>query len=510
MSAIKIEQEFGVEKLPTGVPGFDHITDGGLPKGRGTLVAGTAGSCKTILALQFLHAGITDYGQHGVFVTFEEHPKKIKKNVESFGWDLQQLEEQGKLAFVDMSPVPGRILVETGDFDFAPLLARIEHAVKNVNAQRVCIDSLNALFQQFFDASIVRREMLRLAAMLEDIGVTAMVTGERTDEFGEISKFAVEEFASDNVIVLRNILEDERRRRTIEVLKYRGASHYKGEVPFTTSSQGIEILPLSKIQLTQESNAERTSTGVPDLDEMCEGGFFADSVILVSGATGTGKTLLSSTFLHEAANNDQRTLYFAFEESRAQLLRNAIGWNKDFQTLEEKGLVRIIACYPESLGLEDHLLKIKKAIEEFKPTRAVVDSLSAMERVATLRSFREFIIGLTSHLKEKRCTTLLTATTSSLMGGSSVTEANISTITDTIILLRYAEIMGEMRRGITVLKMRGSQHDKGIREFNIDSKGMHIGRQFVNVGGILSGQSTKLNTSESDNLSNMFDNRLGE
>ena len=503
------QQQIGVEKLPTGIPGFDHITEGGLPKDRSTLVTGTAGSCKTILALQFLYAGIADYDQHGVFVTFEEQPKKIRKNVESFGWRLQQLEAQGKFAFVDMSPVPGRILVETGDFDFAPLLTRIEYAVNKVNAKRLSIDSINALFQQFYDASIVRREMLRLAAMLETIGVTALITGERSDEFGEISKFAVEEFASDNVIVLRNILEDERRRRTIEVLKYRGASHYKGEVPFTTSHLGIEVLPLSKIQLTQESNDERTSSGVQDLDDMCQGGFFADSVILVSGATGTGKTLLSSTFIHEAANNNQKTLYFTFEESRAQLLRNAIGWNKDFRELEDKGLVKIIARYPESLGLEDHLLKIKKATEEFNPSRAVVDSLSAMERVSTLRGFREFIIGLTSHLKDKRCTTLLTATTSSLMGGSSVTESNISTITDTIILLRYAEIMGEMRRGITVLKMRGSQHDKGIREFNIDAQGMHIGRQFVNVGGILSGQSTQLNTSETDNLNNMFDNRLG-
>ncbi len=498
-----------VEKLPTGIPGFDHITEGGLPKGRSTLVAGTAGSCKTILALQFLYAGISDFEEPGVFVTFEEHPTKVKQNVISFGWDLQAMENRGLLAFVDMSPVPGRVLIEAGDFDFAPFLTRIEHAVKKVKAKRISIDSINALFQQFFDASIVRREMLRLAAMLETLGVTAIVTGERSDEFGEISKFAVEEFASDNVIVLRNILEDERRRRTIEVMKYRGASHYKGEVPFTTSFLGIEVLPLSQVQLTQESSAERASTGVPDLDKMCGGGFFADSVILVSGATGTGKTLLSSTFIYEAASNNQKTLYFAFEESRAQLLRNAIGWNKDFRQLEEKGLLQIIACYPESLGLEDHLLKIKKTIEEFNPTRAVVDSLSAMERVATLRGFREFIIGLTSHLKEKRCTTLLTATTSSLMGGTSVTESNISTITDTIVLLRYAEIMGEMRRGITVLKMRGSQHDKGIREFNIDSNGMHIGKQFTNIGGILSGLSTQLSSSETENLGNMFDNRGG-
>lgn len=500
----------GVQKLPIGIPGFDHITEGGLPKGRCTLVAGTAGSCKTIIAIQFLYAGITQYDESGVFVTFEEHPTKVKENVVSFGWDIHQQEDDGKFAFVDMSPVAGRHLAQSGEFDFSPLLARIEHAVKSVNARRVSIDSINVLFQQFDNSSIVRREMLRLVRKLEELNVTAILTGERSDEFGEICMFSVEEFVSDNVIVLRNILEDERRRRTIEVLKYRGASHYKGEVPFTTSNEGVEILPLSQIQLTQESTVDRTSTGVPDLDVMTDGGFFSDSVILVSGATGTGKTLMSSTFIHEAANNHEKTLYFAFEESRAQLLRNASGWNKDFSELEEKGLVKIVACYPESLGLEDHLLKIKKEIESFKPTRAVVDSLSAMERVASIRSFREFIIGLTAHLKEKRCTTLLTATTSSLLGGSSVTESNISTITDTIILLRYAEVMGEMRRGITVLKMRGSQHDKGIREFNIDGNGMHIGKQFSNIGGILSGQSMQLNSSETERFGGMFDSRLGE
>ncbi len=493
-----------VPKIETGIPGFDLVTNGGLPKGRATLVSGSSGSAKTIMALQFLVNGIRVSGDGGVFVTFEETPEDIARNVESFGWDLPAFQKQGKLAFVDVSPDPGSFIIESGDYDFSALLARIEAAVRKVNARRVSIDSIGALFSQFADAGLIRRELFRISAGLKKMGVTALITAERTAEYGDIARYGVEEFVADNVIILRNTLEEEKRRRTVEVLKYRGAPHQKGEFPFTISDQGIEVLPLSAMELTQKSSNVRLSTGNKELDEMCGGGFYRDSIILVSGATGNGKTLMVTTFLNDGSLRGEKTLVFAFEESREQLLRNAIGWGMDFRKWEEQGRLKIICAYPEILGLEDHLLRMKKEIERFGPTRVAVDSLSAMERVSTGKSFREFVIGLTSFIKERETAGLFTATTTSLMGGTSVTEAHISTITDSIILMRYVELMGEMRRGLTVLKMRGSWHDKAIREYEIDDAGMHIGKAFKNVGGILAGTPIQLVQGETEKMADMF------
>jgi len=497
--------EGAVSKIASGIPGFDLISQGGLPEGRPTLVSGTSGSAKTILALQYLVHAIKQQDMGGVFVTFEETPKDIRRNVKSFGWDLESFEKNGKLAIVDVSPEPDGNMIEAGDYDFSALLARVENAVKKVNARRVSIDSVSAIFSQFTDSGLVRRELFRLAAGLKKMGVTSLITAERTQEYGDIARYGVEEFVADNVIILRNILSEEKRRRTIEILKYRGAPHQKGEFPFTISGQGIEVLPLSAMELTQKSSTERISTGNDDLDNMCGGGFFRDSIILASGATGCGKTLTVTTFLDDGSRRGEKTLVFAFEESREQLLRNAIGWNKGFLKWEEEGLLKIVCAYPESLGLEDHLLLMRKEIESFNPSRIAVDSLSALERVSAGKSFREFVIALTSFIKARETAGLFTATTASLMGGTSVTEAHISTITDTIILMRYVELMGKMERGITVLKMRGSWHDKSIRQYEIDDKGMHIGRPFVNVGGILAGTPTHIVTVETERLEGMFE-----
>lgn len=495
-----------VQKLATAIPGFDEISNGGFPEGRATLVTGTSGSSKTIFAIQCLYTSINEQGESGVFVTFEETPDDIKRNVKSFGWDLEKFEKEGKLAFVDLSPEPDQQqMLETGNYDFSALLVRIEHAVNKVGAKRVSIDSIGSLFSQFTDASKVRSELFRIAAGLKEMGVTTVITSERTDEYGDIARFGVEEFVADNVIILRNNLDGEKRRRTIEILKYRGASHQKGEFPFTISDRGIEVLPLSSMELTQHSSKVRVSTGNEVLDEMCGGGFYRDSIILVSGATGCGKTLSVTTFLDDGSRRGEKTLVFAFEESREQLLRNAIGWGMDFQKWEEQGLLKIICAYPETLGLEDHLLNMKKEIEAFGPTRIAVDSLSAMERVASEKSFREFVIGLTSFIKARETAGLFTATTATLTGGPSVTETHISTITDTILLMRYVELMGVMRRGLTVLKMRGSKHEKTIREYTIDEDGLHIGKPFQNVGGILAGTPMQMIGSEVSKLDDMFE-----
>lgn len=499
------ENHHSIEKLETHIEGFDLIALGGLPKGRTTLVSGTAGSAKTVLAAQYLAEGIAEADEKGVFVTFEETPGDIRTNMLGFGWDIQRWEDEGLWAFVDASPQPEQETEIVGEYDLGALLARIEHAVVKVGAERLSMDSLGAIFTQFTDSATVRRELLRIATALKGLSVTSLMTSERTAEYGEIARYGVEEFVADDVIILRNVLEQEKRRRTIEILKFRGTAHQKGEYPFTVlPGQGIVVIPLSAIELKQKSSDVRVTSGSPELDEMCGGGFFRDSIILVSGATGNGKTLMVTEFIAGGVAQGERCLLFAFEESREQLYRNARGWGHDFKTMEREGQLKVVAEYPEVAGMEDHLIRMKTAIEDFKPHRIAVDSLSALERVSSVKGFREFVIALTSFIKHKEIVGLFTATTSTLLGGTSVTESHISTITDSIILMRYVEMFGEMRRGLTVLKMRGSAHDKDIREYTIDGDGMHIGAPFRNVTGILSGNPVHVAPDEMDRISGLF------
>ena len=483
-----MSQDVTIEKLRTGITGFDDVTEGGLPKGRTTLISGTAGCGKTVLAAQFLAEGIRQHGETGVFVTFEESPNDIRRNIHSLGWNVNEWEAAGQWAFVDASPQLGDEVIISGNYDLNGLLARIRLAVQKTGATRVAMDSLGAIFSRFEDVTLIRSELFRISTALKNMGVTALMTAERREEYGDISRFGVEEFVADNVIILRNVLESEKRRRTLEILKFRGTSHHKGEYPFTIiPHQGIVVIPLAAIELKQRSSAVRVTSGNKDLDKMCNGGFFRDSIVLVSGATGTGKTLITTEFVAGGVEAGEKCLLFAFEESREQLFRNASGWGRDFERMEAERKLKVICDYPEVAGLEDHLIRMKTAIEAFQPNRVAVDSLSALERISTLKGFREFVIGLTSFIKHKEIAGLFTATTPNLTGGASITETHISTITDSIILLRYVEMRGEMQRGLTMLKMRGSPHDHDIHEFRIDGSGMHIGEPFRSVAGILAG-----------------------
>lgn len=501
---MEADLENEIDKMQTGILGFDSIAEGGIPLNKTSVISGSAGSSKTLFALQYIWRGLEQFGHHAVFVTFEESPADIKRNVLSFGWDLNEYEKKGELVFVDYSINSSQKVIDLKSFDFDEFNANLTNVIKQTNAQRVVIDSINALFYFSNNQGLIRQNLLSIVRSLKVNSVTSIITTEGQHEL-QNSIQNIGEYASDCMVILRNNIEGEKRRRTIEILKLRGAMHQKGQFPFTVSYNGLEIIPLSSMELTQHSSSIRISLGKEDIDKMCGGGVFRDSVILVSGATGTGKTLMSTTFASNGCLNGEKVMIFAYEESREQLLRNAIGWGEDFTEWECAGLLKVICAYPEVMSLEDHLLLIKQEVEAFGPTRVCIDSLSAMERSSSVKSFREFVIGLTSFLKEKQACSIVTATTSSLLGGTSVTEAHISTITDTIILLRYVEIMGRMRRGMTILKMRGSNHDKSIREYGIESDGMKMGRPFSAVGGILAGNPTQLNIEETAKMQHMFD-----
>lgn len=484
-----VEQLLGLqpqEKIPTGIEGFELITMGGLPKGRPTLLGGSSGSGKTIFSMEIVYRSVAMFNRPAVFFTMEEPASDIVRNVKRMGWDLDPFLREGKLVIVDLSPPPSPVH-EVGPYDLEGLLAQIRHVVREVGAEIVVLDSIGSLFQQFSDTTTIRREIFRVTHVLRELGVTALITAERLAEYGPISRFGVEEFVSDNVVILRSVLRAEKLRRTIQVVKMRGDSHFTGEYPFTISRGGISILPLSARELKQPSSSNRVSTGNTKLDEMVGGGLFRDSLALVSGPTGGGKTLMAGTFTGEACRAGERVLMLAYEESQPQLLRNAQSWGLDFEQWEDLGLLRVICQYPEAMGLEDHLLMIQREVEAFAPTRLVMDSLSALERIGAVRYFREFVIGLTSFTREKELCSLFTSATPRLSGGDSITEAHISTITDAIILLRYVEIGGELRRGISVIKMRGSQHAKSIYEFTIDNRGMRIGKPFANVSNMILG-----------------------
>lgn len=476
-----------IRKLPTGIAAFDHISAGGLPYGRTTLVAGSPGSGKTLFGAQFLALGIQLFDQPGVFVTFEEQVEDIRSNLRTLNWDIDACERTGKWVFVDASPRDDDMLL-VGEYDLSGFQVRLERAITKCQAQRVVLDSIGSVFAEFQLVNSVRRELFKLTLLLGKLGTTSLLTTERTAEYGNVSRLGVEEFLTDNVIILRNVLSEEKRRRTIEILKFRGSPHEKGENLFTIDPrQAIVIIPLSAMDLRYRASSERVTSGIARLDDMCGGGFYRNSVILVSGSIGAGKTLLVTTFVHGVQPTGQRCLLLAFEESREQLFRNAAGWGQDFAALEAQGALRVECLYPEVASLEDHLLHIQALVREFRPDRIAIDSLSALSRTSTDKAFREFVIALTSFLKHQEITSLFTVTTTLLSGGTSDTEGNISPLTDTIILLRYVEISGEMHRGLSVLKMRGSRHDSAIRGFTIDDKGINIGEPFMGVSGILTG-----------------------
>ena len=466
-----------IARIPTGVPGLDQITHGGLPENRLTLVGGTAGSGKTVFAAQFLAEGIRR-GESGVFVTFEERPTGTRRNLRSLGITIDEWEAEKRWCFVDASPRYDEEVVVAGEYDLSSLILRVTHAVQEIGAKRVAIDSIGALVAQFDQLGPARTALFQLANELEALGTTTVMTAERGEDYGPISRFGFEEFVADNVLILRNALESEKRRRTVEVLKLRGGSHLKGEHLFTVlAGKGIVVVPMENVDFGYGSSSQRLSSGNEQLDQMLRGGFFDRSLILVSGPTGTGKSLLATQFVAGGVRNGERSLLLSFEESRDQLARNAHAWGIDFDELEASGDLRVVSEAPEAASIEDHLLRMKAEIEAFRPDRVAIDSLTALQRVATVKSFREYLLGLTFHIKMNAVLGLVTSA-SGEGGGLSLGDLHVSTISDTILVLQYVAVDSDIRRGLHVLKMRGSDHDKAVREFKIDDQGLHIGEPF--------------------------------
>ncbi len=474
--------------LQTGIAGLDLLIMGGLPQNRTTLVSGTTGSAKTIFVTQFLVEGIRQAGEPCVFVTLEESPDDIRSNMLSLGWDIARFEADAMCLFADGSPSVEQEDVLVGDYDLGGLLARIQAAVTKVGAKRLAMDGIGAIFIRFNDQSRIRSELFRITRTLRSMHVTSVMSCERATDYGEIGRYGVEEFVVDNVIILRNVLEAELRRRTLEILKLRGVSHRRGEFPFVViNGKGIDVVPLSAIPLEHKSSSMRATFGNAGLDRMCNGGPFRDSTILVSGPTGAGKTLMATEFAAGAATTGERGLFLGFEESRDQLFRNAANWGHNFTQMETDGLLRVICEYPESANLDDRLIRIKEIMSQFRPHRLVLDNLSSLGRFSSAKSQRDFVLGLTAFIKQEQILALFTTTINPIISTAQGNGSQLASFTDSIILLRYVESGGQMRHGVTVLKMRGSPHETEIREFTIDDKGMQVGQPFLTGGGTLTG-----------------------
>lgn len=495
------EQELPISKVSSGIAGFDILSRGGLPKGRATLVAGSPGSAKTIFATQFLIAGL-QANEPAVFVTFEESPEDIRRNMLPLGWDIARWEGEGRWLFVDCREHDSDQGV-IGTYSLEPLSLRIKHAINRIGGQRLVIDSLAALLLRFPDQNTIRGEIQRVLNSLKELNMTAIITAERVDEYGPISRDEVEAFVCDNVIVMRHVLEHETRHRSIEILKYRGTAHGRGEIPFTIGSDiGISVVaPLLQLA-SPPASQQRLSSGIATLDEMCGGGLSKGLIALMSGPSGCGKTIYAGSFAVSA--KQERCLYVSTEEGTGTLMRDLGGCGIDLEQAVAQGQVQLLTIPPESTGLMEHLISIQRAIDTFQPERLVVDSLASFERSAQSRNFNAFVTQLADYTRSRGIVALMT-TTARLTGNASLAEDQILSVADAIFLLRYIEVFGEVRRGITVLKLRGSRHDHGIREFSITDNGIGIGRAFRNVSGILAGTPSHSGTPEEERVQSMFE-----
>ncbi len=472
-----------IDKSPTGINGFDEVTGGGLPKGRPTLVCGGPGCGKTLFAAEFLVRGIQSFGEAGVFLAFEESVADLTRNLASLGHDLAQLRADKRLA-VDYIHIDPAEIEESGGYSLDGLFVRLAHAVKSVGAKRVVIDSLEVLFAGLKNTAILRAEVARLFRWLRENELTAVVTAERGS--GTFTRDGLEEYVSDCVILLDQRVADNVATRVLRIVKYRGSGHGTNEYPFLIDDGGVAVLPLTSLQLDYEVSDERISSGVSKLDEMLEGkGFFRASTVLLSGTAGTGKSTLAASAVDAACRRGERCILFALEESGPQIARNmkSVGFN--LNQWIKKGLLEIRAVRPTSYGLEMHLIRMHKAIDDFKPDLVVLDPISSFNTQGRDQSVKAMLVRLFDGLKMRGVTGIVTFLTSPARRDE--TDIGISSLIDTWIEVRDIESMGERTRGLYVIKSRGMQHSNQVREFTLSEKGVNLVDVYVGADGILTG-----------------------
>jgi len=475
-----------LEKCPTGIKGLDEITKGGLPKGRPTLICGSAGCGKTLFSMEFLMRGAIDFGEPGVFMTFEETPEDLSKNFISLGFDLNDMVSRGLIA-TDHVYIERNEIEETGAYDLEGLFIRLGSAIDSVGAKRVVLDTIEALFSGLSNAGIIRAELRRLFHWLKDRGVTAIVTGESGDKM--LTRYGLEEYVADCVILLDFRIDEQISTRRLRIIKYRGSSHGADEYPFLIDEGGLSILPITSLGLDYPVSSQRVSTGVPKLDAMFEGkGFYRGSTILISGTAGTGKTSLAATFADAACRRGERCLYFAFEESPSQIIRNMASIGMDLAQWVKKGLLRFHSVRPSLYGLEMHLLTFHKVINEFNPTVFIVDPISNLSAAGTITEVKSILTRLIDYLKMTNITTFLTDLTR-YEGNLEHTSEEISSLIDTWLLVRDIELNGERNRGLYILKSRGMAHSNQIQEFLLTDLGIDLIDIYTGSGEVLTGSA---------------------
>jgi circadian clock protein KaiC len=473
-------------KAPTGIQGLDEITQGGLPRGRPTLVCGGAGCGKTLLAMEFLVRGAMQFEEPGVFMAFEETGPELTQNVRSLGFDLDRLAEQKKLV-LDFVRVERSEIDETGDYDLEGLFIRLGAAIDSVGAKRVVLDTIEALFSGFQNEGILRAELRRLFRWLKDKGVTAIITGERGD--GTLTRRGLEEYVSDCVILLDHRVVDQISTRRMRIVKYRGTTHGTNEYPFLIDEHGFSVLPVTSLGLQHTVSHERFSTGIPRLDTMLGGeGFYRGSTILISGTAGTGKTSLAAHMVDAACGRGERCLYFSFEESPGQLVRNMRSIGLDLEQWMKKNLLQFHSTRATFYGLEMHLATVHKLVQHFQPQLVVIDPVSSLVDAGTRRDANIALIRLMDFLKVHGISAILTDLTS---GGESLerTDVDVSSLVDSWLLLRDIELNGERNRAMYVLKSRGMAHSNQIREFVLTENGVDLLDVYVGPEGVLTGSS---------------------
>jgi circadian clock protein KaiC len=485
ISTLKAEHPgSSLPKTPTGIQGLDEITFGGLPKGRPTLICGSAGCGKTLLSIEFLVHGITQFNEPGVFMAFEETEEDLRKNVASLGYDLKELSDRKKLV-VDYVHIERSEIEETGEYDLEGLFVRLGYAIDSIGAKRVVLDTIESIFAGLPSPSILRAELRRLFRWLKDKGVTAIVTGERGD--GTLSRQGLEEYVSDCVILLDHRVREQISTRRLQIIKYRGSTHGTNEYPFLIDETGISVLPITSVGLLHKASSERISSGIERLDAMLGGkGYFRGTSILISGTAGTGKSTLAAHLVDAACRRGERCAYFATEESPDLMVRNMRSIGINLGHWVKKDLLRFDATRPTFHGLEMHLLRMHKLVTETKARVVVVDPITSYISLGATLEVKSMLTRLTDFFKAHQITAFFTSLTE---GGSGLeqSEVGISSLMDTWILLRPIESNGERNRGIWILKSRGMAHSNQIREFLITDHGVDLVNVYLGAGGVLTG-----------------------